>query len=167
MKKLFSVLLLGVLVIGASSTVLADTDTFDATGEVVASIEVDTVEDLDFGNFAAGTGGEVIIDADTGDRSVTGEVTLAGGDHQRAEFAVAGAAEQSYVFTFPGDAQTLSGPGGANMSLSLSIDADGTDRELNGGDDTVYLGGTLTVNDEQNVGQYSTDTPIEVSVAYD
>ena len=80
----------------AFSQVVSDTATAEARGLVLQPLTLTKVDDLDFGTILASTVvGSVAIDADTGNRTVSGGVTpVASNVGQRAVFAGAGTAGQ-------------------------------------------------------------------------
>ena len=80
----------------AFGQIVSDTATAEARGLVLQPLTLTKVDDLDFGTIlASGVVGSVAIDADTGNRTVSGGVTpVASNVGQRALFAGAGTAGQ-------------------------------------------------------------------------
>src|SRR5689334_7781215 len=63
------------------------TATAQARGIVLQSLSLNWVKDLDFGTIAGDpVGGDVVIDPDTGNRSVTGNLVEMPGAYSRAQF---------------------------------------------------------------------------------
>ena len=85
----------------AFGQIVSDTATAEARGLVLQPLTLTKVDDLDFGTIlASGVVGSVSIDADTGNRSVSGGVTpVASNVGQRGLFAGAGTAGQQVDLT--------------------------------------------------------------------
>jgi hypothetical protein len=141
----------GVAVSGHS---LAATATGDANATVVTPMGITKGTALQFGKFAAGTGGTVVMST-AGVRSKTDGVVLSRMDvGTAATFNVTGDGASTYAITLPGTAVNLAN--GANtMSLgSFVSDPSGTGT-LTSGAQTLNVGGTLTVASAQAVGTYT------------
>ncbi|WP_170840112.1 DUF4402 domain-containing protein [Halomonas daqiaonensis] len=161
---LASVVALGAF--GASNSFAATTDT-TATGTVIAPIAITNPVNLDFGRFVPGTAvGTVKVDTD-GSRTATGDAILptVGPTPTAAQFLVTGGADATYTISWTGAVLTnTSGAGAETMALAKISDLTGTGGAsadvLTGtlsaaGDQTIYLGGTLSVGAAQVAGNYS------------
>ncbi len=102
----------------AFAQVVTATATAEARGLVLQPLTLTKVDDLDFGTILASTvAGSVSIDADTGNRSVSGGVTpVASNAGQRALFAGAGTSGQQVDLTLT--------PPTANVLVSTTNSAD-------------------------------------------
>lgn len=121
-------------------------------------IKVMQRQDLDFGTVASSvsTGGTVVINASTGAKSVTGGVVDLGGAHGRAEFRVTGDKNTAYTITLPTSItiNAATGPGTATIDTFVS-DPSSPAVLPNNGQQTVFVGATLTVGANQPPETYS------------
>jgi Domain of unknown function (DUF4402) len=155
-----------VLALWASAPALAGQSAGTAKVDVVGALSLIRTQDLLFGNAIAGaTAGNVVV-SDTGVRTRTGGVTLAGGIFQPAEFAGRGTRNQHITITFgaPSIVITRSG-GGATMTVdtfTIIMPADGS-LAVNGprwritpanGIYSFLIGATLHVGVNQASGNY-------------
>jgi hypothetical protein len=164
MKRFFAVFSLVVLVLAGTKTYAASA-TANATATVITPIAISSTADLRFGEFAAGSGGTVVIST-AGARSKTGGVVLStvapGG---AASFSVTGDADATYAITLPGTATITRVSGTETMSVgTFTSDPTETGTLSAGGTQTVAVGGTLTVGASQVVGSYT--GTFSVSVEY-
>jgi hypothetical protein len=126
-----------------------------ALGQTVAS-----TQNLSFGAFAAGTGGTVTISPQSM-RSAGGDVTLMTGGQfaqgSSASFDLTGDPNVTYQIALPTDnTVTLTGSRGGSMSLSaFTSSPSGEGRLSPGGTQTLYVGATLGVGNNQAAGTYS------------
>ena len=148
---------LGVSTMFAGVSHAANTVSFDATATVIAPISIAKTTDLVFGRFSHGGGGSVIMTA-AGVRSQGGGVILApGGTPGAASFAVTGEANATYAVTMPTET-TITGPAAATMTVGTwtAAYAAGADGTLSaGGAQTLQVGATLTVANNQAAGAYT------------
>lgn len=140
--------------------------TANGSAEVITPIAISKTADLDFGSFAAGTGGTVVIST-AGARSATGAVVLSALDAgNAASFSVSGQANATYAITLPTSA-TITHTVDSTKTMSIGTftsNPSGTGTLSAGGAQTVTVGGTLTVGNAQTVGSYT--GTFNVSVEY-
>lgn len=137
----------------------------DAVATVADPLDItQTNSGLDFGNFAAGTGGTVVINYLTDARSVTGDVTELGGTPHRAAFNVTGDPNSTYNIQVNGGPFTLTHTNTVDqMTLTITPGThfDNLDRTIGGGgSDSFNIGGELTVGSGQEPGSYSGTFPV-------
>lgn len=150
-------------VIGAltASSVFADAaiDSATTSATVVTPIAIVDAQNLDFGEFAAGTGGTIVLTT-AGAAEATGDVVLTGGTSSAAQFTVTGQADASFSIGIA-DNDLTHAVEETSMALATTHDLDGTSGNnpasgtLTLGTQTIYVGGTLTVGNDQEVGLYS------------
>jgi hypothetical protein len=138
---------------------------------IVQPITITKTVDLSFGNVAvsAGTGGTVVVNAQTGNRSSTGGVTLpaTAGTVTAASFDVAGAANYTYSITLPGSNITINDGGSNTMTVGTFTSFPATTGTLNGsGAQTLKVAATLNVAAGQAAGTYGTGSTFDVTVNY-
>lgn len=130
---------------------------------------------LVFGAFVAGTGGTVTIGASTGARSATGGVTLMNSTYRAARFTVscvagggADACTSTSIYSIDPVAGMTLTSGANSMSVGnfsvYSINTANSSGQLSGGTDSLKVGATLTVGNNQAPGSYSGS--FSVIVAY-
>lgn len=126
-----------------------------ATPAVLAVIGISATQNLQFGRFAAATGGTVAV-SPNGTRTAGGGVILAGGSYAQAAFTVTGIATSNYSISLPANgAVALTGPG-TNMAINNFVSSPSTSGTLDAlGQQTLNVGATLTVNANQTNGNYS------------
>lgn len=117
-------------------------------------------QDLSFGAFVAGTGGTVTI-SPQGMRTAGGNVTLmTGGQFSQgnaASFDMTGSPNATYQITLPANnSVTLTRSQGGSMSLtSFASSPSGSGQLSSAGNQTLYVGATLAVGNNQAPGSYS------------
>ncbi len=161
-SRMFAAAALSALGVMAASNVFAApaADSAVTSATVVTPITIADAEDLVFGEFAAGTGGTVVVTtgsavSDTGDTQVTA------GTASAAEFVVSGQANETYSITITENNLTHTNTTDS-MALATVHDLDASAGDnpatgtLNGsGTQTIYVGGTLTVGSAQAPGVYA------------
>lgn len=160
---LASVVALGAF--GASNSFAAEVGT-TATATVIAPIAITNPADLNFGSFVAGGGaGTVKVDTD-GTRTATEGAFLPAisTTPTAAQFDVTGGGNATYTITWGGEAVlTNQGVGVETMALArvsnLTGAAGATTNVLTGtlsaeGEETIYMGGKLSVGAAQVAGTY-------------
>lgn len=173
---LASVVLLGSA--GVVSNAYAASATSTATSTVIAPIGITAPMVLSFGKFAPGAGGSVTI-SNSGARTGTGVILSSTSSTQTAaRFDVTGEASTTYAIT-PSGVTALTGISGAaltlpsTMALAKTSDLTGADVTTGtvaagtltaGGTQSIYVGGTLTVNAAQPAGVYT--GAVTVTVEY-
>lgn len=141
--------------------------TSNADATVVAAIAIANNVGLNFGKFAAGTGGTVVMSAASAStRSATGGVVLLTGTAgTAAKFTVTGDSGATYAVTLPAGTATLTRTGFTETmtagTWTKSLAGAGT---LTGGTEIFYVGATLTVASAQVTGAYA--GTFSVSVEY-
>jgi Domain of unknown function (DUF4402) len=147
------------------------TATANATATVIQPIAIATTSGLVFGNLAVGaTGGTVAVGANDA-------VTIAGasntitqpagnnGSPLAAVFAVTGAANFTYAITLPANSSVTISSGGNSMAVNDFVSSPSTTGTLSaGGTQTLKVGATLTVGNNQAAGSYT--GTFDVTVAY-
>ena len=147
---------LAVLTFTSQSTFAASASaTGNGSATVITPIAISETTALGFGDFAAGTGGTVVIATD-GSRTATGDVSLSSTDAgAQAVFAVTGEAGYTYAITLPAGSATLDDGSGNTMSVGTwTSDPSGTGT-LTGGAENVNVGATITVGSGQTPGTYT------------
>jgi hypothetical protein len=129
----------------------------EASGQ--SAIVLANTRGLEFGRFAAGSGGAVSIAPAGGARSASGGVLLlTSSTAGQASFSVtksAGAASQAVSITLPADHEvTLSGPGG-QMAVNSFVAAPAAIALVPDGGMTLSVGATLVVPNRQPGGSYA------------
>ena len=149
-----------------------------ATGQVSAQIvqplQIVSKTALDFGSILPGSGaGQVIVTPDS-KRQATGSVTMEAGGYAAASFVIQGTPGRSYVVNTPDnltfEVSNASAPGGQTAlqvsdfrTFSRAAGKSGHTGALdNRGQDTLFVGGTLTVPADAAPGRYSGVVPITV-----
>lgn len=147
--------LIAALLAGAgmfSSSAMAATTTGTANATVVTPVAISQATALDFGTFAAVTGGTVVVSA-AGARSATGTVFLSPvNTGSAAAFTVTGAGTLGFAVTYPATFNVTHTNTINTMAVVVSGATTGT---LVAGSATLPVGGTLTVASGQLAGSYS------------
>jgi hypothetical protein len=123
-------------------------------------------DSLVFGAFVAGSGGTVTIDALTRARSATGGVMLMTSPYRAARFTVScftgGGADtctSTSIYSIDPVAGITLTSGANSMSVGnfsvYSINTANSSGQLSGGTDSLNVGATLTVGNNQAPGSYS------------
>jgi spore coat protein U-like protein len=155
MIRRIALLTAGMLLVSGLAFAQATTSA-TANAEILAAIELDWVQDLDFGTIASGSTGDSIVTiaaTSLGERSRTGDALLidtAQGAPAIFEVTAGLGLDYSLYFT---DATITIADGAATMSVDLLIDsATGTGT---GAAFEHYVGGELTVGPSQTPGTYT------------
>ncbi len=157
-------------------TSAAHAATAPATGKarIRGALTITNATPLDFGTMIRGTtAGRVVINAQTGARTSTGGVVLAGGTFTRATFTATGTPSAVTTFSIPSGTVTLTRASGTETMnvnvLRLSINGGGQ-VGVNGnrtipasGTMTFALGGRLNVAANQVPGIYNGTVNISVN----
>lgn len=143
-----------------SASVQAATANATASGTVVTPIAITAAANLAFGSFAPGAGGTVTVST-SGVRGATGAVLMSG-TGSAARFDITGEAGTTYSISHSGSTELSNGS--ATMMLTKFSDLTGangtsgtaTSGTLDGaGEQSLYVGGTLTVSASQATGVYT------------
>lgn len=148
---------------GASNSFAVGAST-DASATVITPIAITKTADLVFGSFARGAGGTVTVST-SGARTASGTIlSTIGSTSSAAKFDVTGDGASTYSITWSGDAELTTGGGGAGETMALARISDlaagnatsgeVTSGVLTAGEQSIYLGGTLTVDAAQVAGTY-------------
>lgn len=151
------------LVAGGASQAADGTAT--ASGTVVTPIAITAAANLSFGSFSAGAGGTITVST-AGTRSVSGVVGMGVGGTTAARFDITGTASTTYSISHSGTAvlTNTTGSGNETMALAKFSDLTGADATsgnvasgtLSGaGTQSLFVGGTLTVDAAQVPGVYT------------
>jgi hypothetical protein len=145
----------------ASSTAQAD-----VKGVVLNPLTLEKVRDLDFGTvISTSSAGTVTIDADTGNRTVSGgvlEVSTQPGSNARFGSASAGTAGRDVELTLTSPAEIFHSNGTDKITVengALVLDQGGaTSRTIDSsGALFVHVGGTFELAANQKAGNYSSE----------
>ena len=175
MKKITSIIAIGILSIAFSTTASAQVSASAPTSTtIVTPIAISNTIPMNFGNFATTPAiGTIVLKTDGG-RTKTGGVTLPGkaGTVAAAKFKVDGQADYTYAVTMPTAELTLTLGLTANKMIvnafnSTTLNNSGTlAGVLTLGTDTVSVGATLNVGASQVAGLYENGTGFAVTVNY-
>lgn len=123
----------------------------------VTALFLSNTRGLEFGAFAAGSGGSVVI-APAGTRSATGDVVLISSNTgAAAQFSISGDVDFTYSITLPADGTvTLSDGAGHSMNVNSFTSSPLLTGQLNpAGSQQLAVGATLNVGSNQPAGGYS------------
>lgn len=126
------------------------------------------VQDLSFGAFAAGAGGTITI-SPQGLRTAGGDVTLMtvgqASQGSAASFDVTGSPNATYQITLPANnSVTLAGSQGGSMSVTSFSSSPSPGGQLSAvGSQTLNVGATLAVGNNQAPGSYSGNFAVTVT----
>ena len=162
MKKITFILL--ALIAGTS---FAQVETAEVFAEIVSPIKISSESDLNFGTInGTATGGDVSV-AFNGNRTFTNtdmEVTSAV-TTTAASFSIIAASGYVYSITIP-DTQLNAVVGSSVMDVTFNHNRNNVSRRTGSGEgQDLLVGGTLTVGDNQDEGEYAGE--VEVTVAYE
>ena len=122
-------------------------------------LNIRAVTNLDFGTLMVSAAGVVVVDTN-GARYSNGGVITAGGTVSAAEFAVGGCKDYAYDIVVQPTATISSGSN--TMMIDNFIILPTTGLTSPKGKQSLFLGGTLHVNDAQPQGLYSGSFLLEV-----
>lgn len=130
-----------------------------------AAITITSTQTLEFGTFAAGSGGTVMV-TPNGTRSATGGVILVStASSSAAHFTVSGDAGLNYLITLPANGVVTLDSGGNSMAVQDFACLPAVTGTLVGGSDTLKVGATLVVGASQVPASNYTGT-FTVTVEY-
>ena len=146
----------------ATSANAAATATATATAEVLETLTLTAVDNLNFGQIAANAGGTVTVNANS-TVSSTGTL-ISTGTRAPATFNVTGSANTTVAVTLPSAAVNLTRSGGTEtMSLAaFNSNPNGAFQLGAAGTGSFSVGGSLTVANGQAPGAYSGTFPVSV-----
>lgn len=122
------------------------------------------IQSLAFGSFVAGTGGAIIVAANPAARASNGGVVLLpSGSWSAASFSVAGDTGASYTITLPSNGSVTLTSGPNTMAVNSFTSSPASTGQLSaGGSQTVTVGATLSVGNNQASGSYSGSFAVSV-----
>jgi hypothetical protein len=159
------------LAISGAGSAMAATATATSTSVVITPIQITKTADLSFGSIAGGATAGTVTVSPNGSRSFTGGTVTAGGTSTAAQFSVTGQAGLTYSISLAGTSSQLTS-GGNNLGFTAISDVTASaittgtapSGTLTGGNQTIFVGGVLTVGINQLAGTYTGS--INVAVDY-
>jgi hypothetical protein len=155
---------LALAIAGAGSAIAAE-GAAQATGTVIAPIQITKAADLVFGSFAAGAAGGTVTISTAGVRGQSGDVFLSGTAGAAAKFDVTGEGGLTYSIALAPTALTRTG---GTETMAFTAQSDITSGTLSGigaaGAQSFFVGGVLTVGAGQVPGNYVGS--VKATVAY-
>ena len=156
--------LLAIVLLFAGNSMFAQTTasaTAAAYAKIIAPIAITLQADLHFGDIVAGTAaGTVTMPATSDVRTALGGASLPTTSQtaiNRALFYVTGEPTYTYVITLPADGVVSVGNGtGGTMAINGFTSSPTPTAVLVAGNNSLYVGATLTVGASQASGAYST-----------
>jgi spore coat protein U-like protein len=129
-----------------------------------ASVAIENVQSLSFGNFVAGNGGSVTVSTN-GNRNAGGVVLIPSSQGTAAQFTVSGDPNATYTIQLPGnDVVSLTESGNGMFVNNFTSTPSGAGGQLGaGGSQALSVGGTLNVGSDQAPGSYSGTFSVTVS----
>jgi len=163
-SSVISCAILAFAIAGPGSAIAAE-DTAQATGTVIAPIQITKTADLVFGSFAPGAAGGTVTISTGGARGKSGDVVLAGTTAAAAKFDVTGEGGMTYSITLTPTSLLRSG---GTETMAFTAESDITSGLLAGtggaGTQSFFVGGVLTVAAGQVPGNYVGS--VKATVAY-
>ncbi len=141
----------------AATPVAAATDDARGRATVLRQISIVRTGDLDFGTILRGTtAGRVVINANTGARTVSGGVSVAGGTPRRATFTITGTPNRVVTIRLTPLTTTLTNGNGGTMLVN-TFTLNGSNNRSLGSTGTIALGvgARLNVGANQADGNYT------------
>lgn len=143
--------------------------TATTTAVIITPITIEKIDDLSFGNIAAGAQEGTVTVATGSTRSKTGDVTLPSaipGTITAAKFTVSGQANATYSITVP-SAFNVTSPGNAAMQVSTFVTNPSTTGTLSEtGSQDLFVGATIAVAANQAAGTYTNGDGLKITVDY-
>lgn len=167
MKAKVTMLTIALLATLAWNAVSQTTATGHVSVTIVSPISIAKVQDMNFGHVSVESGsGAVILSPESSERSASGDVELMdGGDVSLAAFAVKGHQGATFSITLP-TTPVIINNGNKNMVVTNFTSTPNGFAELSDGSRSIYVGATLVVNGDQQLGEYTSSTPFPVTVNY-
>jgi len=149
--------------IGGTTFAQSADGTATVNAEIVSPITIsNSSSNLDFGNIATPDADTDIVVSTAGSRTAVTGVTIPGGTVSAAIFTVNAANNYGYTISIPDIDLKLAGE--TDMPVSFTSSLGGTSTGT-GADQTLNVGGTLTVGASQGAGAYT--GTVTVTVAYE
>ena len=165
MKKIYLLAAVSVLTLGYAEVWAAQaTGEGNISAKIVAPVTVMETQGLDFGTILAPTDSAKTVTISTdGSRSDDGSGILVNTNTGKAGlFNVTGAENQSMTINVPSSA-TLTGTGGATMTVDTFATDPNDNLTLSGTSGQIKVGADLTVKANQAVGDYTGTYTVTVS----
>jgi hypothetical protein len=166
MKKL---VILAVVLLGFAATSFAQVSaTATATANIQTSLSISKSVDLNFGNIYSPVngGGTVTLAASSAvTRAASANVVLGTGNGSAAKFQITGLPNTNPHVSWSLNPITLTS-GVNTMSVTLSSSTGGTIALDASGNATLYIGGVLTLAQNQAVGYYTNNSDLTITTNY-
>ena len=147
----------------SASATAATTATGTANAEILSSLQLEEVTELDFGQIAVNGAGTVVIAVEAGVDQCTGSLICAG-TRTKGLFRATGTGDVAITAQVLEASITLTETGGATMTFdNFTIGwPNGNTLDATTGEREFQIGGTLNVGAGQATGVYSGDYTVEV-----
>ena len=168
MKKMTKIGILLIAMVLTTNFAYSQSGTGDGTADILSALTIVHVgaNPLDFGDIIPSTGGTVkILNTQAGTRSLeSGACELVGNEGGSAKFNITGHPSTDVDLTVDANV-TLTENVGAIETMAATLTLSGSTLSLDGsGLGSIYVGGTLTVAENQAVGTY--EGTFDVTVSY-
>jgi len=171
MKKIAKFLTLGVAMLAFSTATFGQVSATALTSAtIVSGLTITNTGPLDFGTIVTGTAGTVTIAPD-GTRTSTGTAVSTSNVGRAATFDVTGTAGLTYSIAISPASLTITHATLAGNTMTVnnfqSNPAAGNNGELDvNGEQTISVGGVLTVGAAQVPGNYTNTSELTVTINY-
>ncbi len=167
MKTKVTLLTVAALVTLALGALSQTTATGHVSVTIVSPISIAKVQDMNFGHVSVESGaGTVTLSPESKDRFASGNVELMdGGDISVAAFTVKGYQGATFSILLPTSPIVINN-GNKNMMVTDFTSTPNGFSDLTDGSRNVYVGATLVVTGDQQLGEYASSTPFPVTVNY-
>ncbi len=130
--------------------------TINVGATIAQALKITNVEDLHFGTIAVTSSGSTtstITAASDGSR--TGTAVYIGENYTIGEFLIEGEKGQTVNLSVDASAKLTKGSDEMNIVFARSIAGNSFELDSSSGKTTMYVGGTLTIADDQASGEYT------------
>ncbi len=145
----------------------SETAQASASATIIIPINIEQENDLQFGTIAKTTNGGTVtiapqesLDIDYSPEDMETSLTA----RSAAKFNISGEEDATFSISIP-ETITLAGQGSNSMIISTTQNLSSSHNTLTGGSVVLYVGGTLTVGEDQAVGLYG--STFNVTVMYE
>jgi len=171
MKKMTKSIVLAIVMLAFTISTFAQVSaTATATATVLTPLTIAVGTNMNFGTFAASSGGDVILATDNTRTASGAGVTLLGGTITAAVFNITGNPSSSISVGLPALPITLTGSVSGTMDITALTNTPaltaGNYTIPVGGSFALTLGGTLAVGAAQAAGVYTNTTDLTVTINY-